>query len=93
MLDLAISIDADANGTPVIETNHGTRFKSPGWPQDCESRIVAFNPSGKTCDVVWPEQLAADIHSVLETLDAADALNGRKPDWYRRLALYAKGAA
>ena len=52
MLDLAISIDTDSKGTPVVETNHGVRLKAPEWPHDCEFQLVAFNPSGRTCEVV-----------------------------------------
>ena len=93
MLDLAISIDADPKGTTVIETNHGTQLKAPGWPQDCESQLVAFNPSSKTCEVIWPEQLAGDIGRALKVLQADGVLKGRRPDWYQRLAYYAEGAA
>ena len=92
MLDIAISIETNAKGITVIETNHGSRLKAMSWPQDCESQLITFKPSSTTCDVIWPEQLADDIFSALKTLQAAKTLKGRKPNWYRRLMLYAEGA-
>lgn len=92
MLDLAISIDEDSKGTPVIETNHGVQLKAPNWPQDCEFQLVAFTPSGKSCYVVTAKSLAQDISEALVALKTAGSLNGRKPDWYFRLSRYAKGA-
>jgi hypothetical protein len=86
MIDLAISVDTDARGTTVIETNRGSKLKAPRWPQDCETQLVAFNPSGKTCKVIWTEQLADDIGRAIRSLHDAGVLKGRKPDWYRRLA-------
>jgi hypothetical protein len=85
MLDLAISIDKGARQTTIIETNHGVRLKAPGWPQDCDFQLVAFNPSGESCEVVSAEDLAGDIGKALMTLDRAAPFKGRKPDWYRRL--------
>jgi hypothetical protein len=93
MLDLAISIDTDARGTTVIETNHGVALKAPKWPQDCDFQLVAFSPSSRTCEVIWTEQLADDIGKALRALDDASVLEARKPDWYRRLIRYARGAA
>lgn len=93
MLDLAVSINTDSRRTRVIETNHGVKLKAPAWPQDCDFQLVAFNPSGKSCEVVWTENLAADIGRALLKLDEATALKGRKPDWYRRLKRYATGAS
>ena len=92
MLDLAISINTDAKGTTIIETDHGIKLKAPRWPQDSDYRLVAFSPSGKTCDIIWPKNLAGDIGQALRALQAPGTLKGRKPDWYRRLAHYAKGA-
>ena len=89
MLDLAISIDTDARGTTIVETNHGAALKAARWPQDCDFQLVAFSPSDKTCEVVWTAQLAKDIGKALTTLDNARAMKGRKPDWYHRLISYA----
>jgi len=92
MIDLAISIESDTRGTAVIETNHGVKLKAPRWPQDCDFQIVAFRPSGKTCEIVWTEQLADDIAKALMMLDNANVMESAKPGWYRRLSLCAKGA-
>jgi hypothetical protein len=90
MLDLAIFIDTDARNTTIIETNHGVKLKAPGWPQDCDFQLVAFDPSGTSCEVISSEGLAGDIGKALMTLDRAALFKGRKPDWYRRLEGYAK---
>lgn len=92
MLDLAISIGTDSKNTVVIETNHGVELKAPEWPHDCDFQMVAFDPEGETCEVVWTESLAEDIGRALVALDRAAALKGRKPDWYRRLERCATGA-
>lgn len=89
MLDLAISIDTDSRNTTIIETNHGVKLKAPGWPQDCDFQLVAFDPSGKSCEVISAESLAEDIGKALMTLDGATHFKGRKADWYRRLERYA----
>ena len=89
MLALAISIDCDSKGVDIIETNDGTQFKCPTWPRDCESQLVAYQPSGKTCETVYAGELSADIAEALRSLDATGTLKRRKPDWYRRLKLYA----
>jgi hypothetical protein len=40
MIDPAISVDDDARGITVIETNHGDHMAAPEWPQDSDfSRI------------------------------------------------------
>jgi hypothetical protein len=93
MIDLAISIDTDAKGTTIIETNRGAQFRSPRWPQDCDFQLVAFRPSGNTCEVIWTKQLAEDISNALRMLDSMKAVKGSKPDWYRRLSHCANGAA
>jgi hypothetical protein len=93
MLDLAISIDTDARGTSVIETNGGKKLKAPRWPQDCEFQLVAFNPSGKVGDVITTEELAEDMSCALRTLQESGLMIGTKPDWYKRLAYYARGAS
>ena len=93
MLDLAISIDEDSRNVRVVETNHGTNLKAPGWPQDCEFQLVAFVPSGEACEVVSSACLAEDIRRALTSIDRTRALKGRKPDWYRRLELYAEGTS
>jgi len=90
MLDLAISIDTDPANTTIIETNCGVRLKAPDWPQDCDFQLVAYDPSGDSCGVVSAEGLADDIGEALLMLDRAVSPAGEKPDWYRRLKLYAK---
>jgi hypothetical protein len=92
VLDLAISINTDSRNTTVIETNHGVKLRAPGWPQDCDFQLVAFDPPGEMCEVILTEGLAQDIRRALMTLDKARALRGRKPEWYRRLERCAKGA-
>jgi hypothetical protein len=90
MLDLAISIGTDSKNTTVIETNHGVVLKAPDWPHDCDFQLVAFNPSGSTCEVVWADCLAEHIGEALAALNKASHFKGRKPDWYRRLVRYAR---
>jgi hypothetical protein len=90
MLDLAISVNTDRNGTTIIETNHGVRLKSPKWPQDCEFQLVAFAPSARTCHVIASDQLTDDIRNALAALE--DAGVSRQADWHRRLRRYATGA-
>jgi len=90
MLDLAISVNTNSRGTTVIETNRGVKLKAPGWPQDCDFQLVAFEPSAKNCEVIWSETLAEDIGRALMTLDSSVALKGRKPNWYLRLKRCAK---
>ena len=89
MLALAISIDCDSKGVDLIEMNDGTELKCPTWPRDCEFQIVTYQPSGKTCDTVDATELSGDIAEVLRALEATGTLKHRKPDWYRRLKLYA----
>jgi hypothetical protein len=93
MLDLAISIDTDEKGTTIIETNHGIELKASRWPQDSDFQLVAFNPSQESCEVICAEELSDDIGKALKALTDAGVLEGRKPDWYRRLNRYAMGAA
>jgi hypothetical protein len=92
MLDLAISINTDPRNTTIIETNHGATLKAPDWPQDCDFQLVAFDPSGESCEVISAEGLAGDIGKALMMLDRAVPIMGRKPGWYRRLERYAKRA-
>jgi hypothetical protein len=93
MLDIAISIGSDDKGISLVETNHGVHLKAPTWPQDSESRLVAFNPTSKICEVIWPEHLAVDIGHALRMLRLGSGLKHKKPDWYQRLAQYAEGAS
>src|SRR5690242_7963332 len=93
MLDLAISTDTDSKGTTVVETNHGMKLKAPVWPSDCDFQLVAFNPSGKSCEIVWTEELAGDIGRALVMIDTEATLKGPKPDWYLRLKYCARGTA
>ncbi len=90
MLDLAISVDIDQKKIPIIETNHGVRLEAPDWPNDCDFQLVAFDASGRTCDIVPAEVLAGDIGEALTALDSVAAFERKKPDWYRRLEFYAK---
>ena len=92
MIDLAISIDDDAIGTTIVETNQGKQMASPDWPQDSDFRLVSFRPSSKKCDVISPEQLAADNARALDALNKAAAFGAKKPEWYRRLNKCASGA-
>jgi hypothetical protein len=89
MLDLAIKIDTDPGKTTIILTNNGLELKAPGWPQDCDFQLVAFDPSGESCEVISAGGLAGDIGTALMKLDRAALFKGRKPDWYRRLERYA----
>ena len=90
MLDLAISIDTDSNNITIVETNHGLQLKAPGWPQDCDFQLVAFDPLGKICEVIPAECLAEDVGMAVMALEKAKLLKGRKPDWYRRLKRLSK---
>jgi len=91
MLALAIPIDTDRRGNTIIETNAGRELTARRWPQDCEFQLIAFRPSGNTCQVVWTEQLAEDIAHVLELVDTTGVCRGNKPDWYQRLDSYCTG--
>ena len=91
MLALAIPIDTDRRGNTIIETNSGRELTARDWPQDCEFQLVAFRSSGRTCQVVWPEQLAEDIAKVLKLVDAAGVHRRARPDWYQRLDSYCNG--
>lgn len=92
MLDLAISLESDTDGTDIIECNDGTSLRCPSWPRDCESQLVAYGPLGKEAEVVWAGQLAGDIAEALAVLDSTRILKNKKPDWYRRLKLCAADA-
>jgi hypothetical protein len=82
---LAISVGTDSTNTTVIETNHGVQLRAPGWPQDCEFQLVAFDPLQATCEVLSAEGLAEDIFEALAALDGTIPGKSSKPDWYRRL--------
>jgi hypothetical protein len=91
MLDLAISEDIDQKGRTVILTNHGEKMRAKRWPQDSDFQLVAFPPAARACEVLWAEELAADIAAALKALDATETLASPKPDWYRRLTKCASG--
>ena len=91
MLDIAISDDTDQRGRTLILTNQGRKMRTDRWPQDSDFQLVAFPPSAKACQVLWAEDLAADIATALKALDQVGALTGPKPAWYRRLARCASG--
>jgi hypothetical protein len=92
MLDLATSAEATSEGTALVETSHGVELKAPGWNHDSDFELVAFSPSGKSCEVIRAEDLARDIAMALLTLDEAATLKFGTPDWYSRLKRYAEGA-
>jgi hypothetical protein len=91
MIDLAISIEDDAHGITVVETNHGDRLAAPKWPQDSDFRLVVFSPDGKDCEVLPPRELAHDIALALEAAKRSLKPGSRKPEWYRRLSKCAAG--
>jgi hypothetical protein len=88
MLDLAISVDQDRKLTIIVETNNGRCLKAPGWPQDSETQLVAFDPTRNFCGVVVASELASDISMLLRLVK----VRGRKPDWLKRLEQYSMGA-
>lgn len=90
MLDLAIEIRTDSRNTTIIETNHGVELKAPGWSSDCDFQLVAFDPSGESCEVISAEELAIDIGRALMALGRLAPYKNGKPYWYRRLELCAK---
>jgi len=92
MIDLAISIGDNAVGNTVVETNHGERMAAPRWPQDSDFRLVAFRPGAKTCDAVWPSELAQDIALALKAIGRTSEVVRDKPAWFRRLQRYSEGA-
>jgi hypothetical protein len=89
MLDLAISIDTDQTNTTIIETNHGVELRAPDWPQDCDFQLVAFDPRGRSCEVIPAECVADDIGEALMTIERTAVFANDKPDWSLRLELYA----
>jgi hypothetical protein len=92
MIDLAISLENDARGTTIVETNHGDQLAAPDWPQDSDFRLVAFNAKGGECEVVPPRELARDIARALRTLKPMFKGASEKPAWHRRLTKYAAGS-
>ena len=93
MLDLAISDDTARKGETIVLTNRGHRMRARDWPQDCDFQLVSFAPSARAGYVVVTEWLAKDIDMALKALHKTGVLGRKKPDWYRRLARCAKGAA
>jgi hypothetical protein len=92
MLSLGIPIDYDDAGTTIVDLNIGGELEAKDFPQDSDFELVAFRPTGKKCNVVWVEQLAGDIADALSALERNGLIDkGRKPEWYRRLALYCSG--
>ncbi|MGH7972503.1 MAG: hypothetical protein ACREIC_27635 [Limisphaerales bacterium] len=92
MIDLAISVDDDERGVTIVETNQGDHLAAPGWPQDSDFRLVAFNPRANKCDVIAPRELAHDIGVALEALEPILPAAAKKVEWYRRLKKCAAGA-
>jgi hypothetical protein len=91
MIDLAISIDDDASGATIVETNHGNQLACPDWPQDSDFRLVAYSPRAKRCEVIPPSELAHDIALALQALEDVPSATRTKPQWYRRLRKCAAG--
>jgi hypothetical protein len=90
MLSLGIPIDFDDAGNTIVDLNIGRELKARDFPQDSEFQLLAFRPTGKTCKVVWVEELAQDIGEALAELERT-GFKQAKSDWYRRLALYCSG--
>ena len=93
MLSLGIPLDFDQAGNTIVDLNIGGELKAKDFPQDSEFQLLAFRPTGKTCEVVWIEELAKDIGDALVALERSGFTQRTKPDWYRRLALYSSGTA
>jgi len=81
MLDLATPSEDDLAGT-TVETNGEIVLSTPKWLGDTDFELVAFSPSGTTCEVVRACDLACDIASALLALDKAAGFADQKPDWY-----------
>lgn len=92
MLDLAIAMDHDRKMTTTVETNLGRSLAAPGWPQDSDFHLVAFNPKHSSCIVVTPSELAADISKLLHVVASRQSVRGKKPGWLKRLERYSSGA-
>ncbi len=88
MLDLAIAVDHDRQMATIVETNHGRSLKAPGWPQDSDFHLVAFDPSQNSCEVVTASELAADISKLVQLVASQRILRGNKPAWLKRLEKY-----
>jgi hypothetical protein len=91
MLDMAIAVDVDRNGTIIIETNQGARLRAPDWPSDCDFQLVAFNPTAPQCEVIWLDLLMSDIAEALAAIDSLGPSKTRRSDWYHRLRRYSRG--
>jgi hypothetical protein len=91
MLSLGIPIDFDDAGDTIVDLNIGGEVKAKDFPQDSEFQLLAFRPNKKRAKVVWIAKLAEDIAEALATVDQVGPKKGRRPDWYRRLSLYASG--
>lgn len=91
MLDLAIAIDHDRGMNTIVETNGGRSLGAPGWPQDSDFHLVAFDPLQNSCEVVPASQLAADISKLVHLAASRGILHGKKLDWLKRLEKYSLG--
>src|SRR5256885_1477639 len=76
MLALAIPTDDRPDRKTIIETNRGKTLEVVDWPNDCEFQLVAFTPTTKTAQVVFPDSLATDIAHALKAILLADAIHG-----------------
>ncbi len=91
MLDLAIAVDHDRRMATIVETNHGRSLGAPGWPQDSDFHLVAFDPTQNLCDVVTASELAADISKLVGLVASRKIFRGKKPAWLKRLERYSVG--
>ena len=90
MLSLGIPIDFDDAGNTIVDLNTGGELKAKDFPQDSEFQLLAFRPTGKSCEVVWVEELANDIGEALAALERT-GFKQAKSGWHRRLTLYSSG--
>lgn len=89
MLSLGIPIDFDNAGNTIVDLNIGGVVKAKDFPLDWDFQLLAFCPNEKRANVVWIDELTKDIAVALATIDQNWTKKGRKPNWYRRLALCA----
>ena len=92
MLSLGIPIEFDdAGNTTIVDLNIGGELRTKDFPRDTDFQLLAFRPHAKTCQSVAIDELAGDIAQALSALEQGGFVRGRKPDWFRRLALYCSG--
>ena len=77
MLNLAIAVDIDQDNNSIIETNSGDTLVAPNWPQDCESQVVSYRKSSRTCRVIHLRSLSEDIGQALALIERAHLFTGK----------------